>query len=376
LLWLEEDRGLHAWQPAATTPKPIYDNEEVIRTTLQVSPRHWHPGDDGTMLLLMTHSVVAFRLRDGGAAPLGRLDAFFGGDVWRALWRRERDHWLVEGLPSREMLVRRGDMGRLCCAPDGRGHFFAASAAGEGQIFNLATLQLTPIRDCPHMPNIAAGDAEGGCWFSDRQGDIYFSDITGRCRRVAAVELPEPRGAQLHNCGQYLVWTGFTSQWFPETGVELARTLVFFQKSLSPEPKLDRLGVQVLHPREGICVALCYDAVRDRLVTVWTVEGRGEYRLRLGSIGEFVAWSITERDLPSLDPLRCHQAVLSTDGKWLGVLCGGGELAYVNVETGGITASLAGSVPFIAVETAPGEAKFWLVEAHGRVYRCELRQSL
>src|SRR5207244_3883608 len=117
--------------------------------------------------------------------------------------------WLLEKQRPHEMLLGRGVMGRLYCAADGNGQFFSASGYGPGLVFDLSTFGSTPLRGCPLGINVAVGEDSGGCWFTDRTGDIYFADAMGQCSCAAKIGLPDVHGSHLENCGDYLVWTGY-----------------------------------------------------------------------------------------------------------------------------------------------------------------------
>jgi hypothetical protein len=371
LLWLSE-RGCCAWAPSEAGPTAVQDRQEIFPTGAR--PRQWFCRTDGTVLLLTSHSIVAFCIADGSAGPTSRIQDFFGGPLWRAVRKHEKDHWLVESRPLREVLLGRGVLGGLYCAPDGDGHFFAATTQGLGMVFDPATQKQTLVQNLPYALNTAAGDPQCGCWFTDRVGDIYFADVDGRCQLVAKIELRDVTGAKLQSCGEYLVWSGYSSHRFAGRGLDTARSLAFFRRVSTPAPGLERLGEQHLHPSEGICVAICFDRASNQLVTLWTVEGgRNSYRLRLGGLEDFVSWRIKERDITGLRRARLVQADIAACGRWLGVLDSAGQFSCVRTEDAHVVATLAGSKPFTALATGADRAEFWLVENHERVHRCVLR---
>jgi len=374
LLWVAENRGFFAWRPEEASPLLVQDNQEVFPDDLHVIPRRWFCRHDGTMLLVTTHSVVAFRLLQGGAVAEGRLEELFGGPAWRAVCKRANDQWLIESQPLREVLLGRSVMGRLYCAPDGKGQFFAASSYGPGLVFDLATLQSTPLRGCPPGLNVAVGEPEGGCWLTDRAGDIYFANTEGQCQCMAKTELPDVTGAQLVNGEDHLVWAGYSTKFFPETGADAARTFIFFRKHRGTGLRLERLGAQLRHPREGLCVAICYDSTARRFVMVWAKlqEGVQSYSLRIGSADDLANWGFRETEIVGLGPSTLVQSDLSADAQFLGVVNRAGEFSCLNVADGRVVATLAGSAPFTAVAAGPAGPEFWLVEARSRVYRCSL----
>lgn len=375
LLWLTNTGDFFAWRLGETSPLPVQDNQEVFSKHLHVIPGRWFSRSDGTVLLVTTHSAVAFRLLEGTTTAEERLDDLFGGPVWRIVRRREKEkeQWLTEGQPSREVLLGRGVQGRLYCAPDGKGQFFAASGYGPGLVHDLATLHAVPMQGCPFRVNMVAGDSDGGCWLVDGAGDIFFVDARGICRRVAAINLPNVSGAQIRACGDHLVWSGYSTQVYSDTGIEAARTMIFFRRdSYCFPPKLDRIGERFLPTREGICQSICYDKTTGKLVTVWTVEGEDRHCLRLGSVEDFAAWHIEERNLADIGPKTLRQAVLSPDGHWLGILNVAGEFSCVRVNDGRTVATLAASIPFTMVAPGASDAEFWVVTAQIHVYRSAL----
>lgn len=374
LLWVGESSGFSAWRPEEASPQPVQDNQEVFPSHLHVLPRQWFSRPDGSILLGTTLSLVTFNVLQGGAVTEGRLEEIFGGPVWRAVRKQGKDQWLLEKQPLREVLLGRGFMGRLYCAPDGRGLFFAASGYGPGLVFDLATLQSAPLQGCPLGINVAVGEDDGGCWFTDRTGDIYFADATGQCRCAAKIGLPDVSGSLLENCGDYIVWAGYSGKYFPETGVEPAGTFVFFSKVQKNHSMLERLGEQFWHQREGFCVAICYDHAAKRLVTLWAMaaEGAGTYKLRVGSVEEFTHRQFQEIKVCGLGPFRFVRANLSENGLLLGVLNMAGEISCLSVADGRVLATLAGSTPFTAFVPGADGSEFWLVEARTRVYRCVL----
>lgn len=378
LLWVGESSGFSAWRPEEASQQPVQDNQEIFPSHLHVLPCQWFSRPDGSILLGTTHSVVTFNVLQGGAVTEGRLEDIFGGPVWRAVRKRGKDQWLLEKQPLREVLLGREVMGRLYCAPDGRGLFFAASGYGPGLVFDLATLRSAPLQGCPLGINIAVGENDGGgCWFTDRTGDIYFADATAQCRCAAKFGLPDIYSSLIVNCGNYLVWAGYSSEYFrkyfPETGDDQARTFVFFSKVQKNLPVLERLGEQFWHPREGRCVAICYDQAAKRLVTLWAKAAEGEpYKLRIGSVKEFAHRQFEEIDVCGLGPVRFVQANLSANGRLLGVVNMAGEISCLSVADGRVLATLAGSAPFTSVAPGADGSEFWLVEARTRVYKCAL----
>ncbi|MCX5893307.1 MAG: DUF4062 domain-containing protein [Deltaproteobacteria bacterium] len=376
LLWLAPENKFHAWHPGDGSTSLVHDNQKVFPGLLYVMPRSWLRRNDGSMLVGTTHGVVAFTLHEGERAAEGRFESFLGGPVWRIVVKRETDQWLLESQPRRQMLIARGIQGHLYCAPDGTGHFFAASGYGPGFMFDLTTLQTTPIQGCPPGLNAAVGDPDGGCWLTDRAGDIYFVNVRGVCQLIERIGLSDVRGAQLKICGSYLVWHGYSTEFFPETGAEGARTFVFFRKHQGMRPQLEHLGKQFRHPREGQCIALCADK-RQQLVTLWEKEsGGGSYLLRVGPVTGFIDWHFQEDLVTGLGDIGFLQAELSADAKLLGIVTRAGEFYCVNIADGRVLASLAGSAPFTAVAPGASGPEFWLVEAGSRVYRGSLmRQS-
>lgn len=374
LLWLTESSGFSAWNRSAVSPLPVQDNQEVFPSHLHIIPRQWLLQPDGSLLLGTTHSLVNFRLLDGGAATDGRLQDIFGGPVWRAVLKRGKDQWLLEKQSLRETLLGRGVMGRLFCALDGKGRFFAASGYGPGLAFDLSTLQSTPLQGCPVGINVAVGEDSGGCWFTDRAGDIYFVDELGQCHCAAKSELTDVHGSRLQNCGNHLVWEGYSGTFFQESGVEPARTFIFFNKTQGNPPELERLGEQFRHPREGLCVSVCYDKGSEKLVTLWVKEtgGLSSYSLRIGPVRDFARWQFQEIEVSGLGEFRFLQADLSANGRFLGVVNMSGEISCLSVAEGRVFATLAGSAPFTAVAAGADGSEFWLVEASSNIYRCSL----
>lgn len=375
LLWLTPQHKFHAWQPGDVSPSVVQDNQEVFPSLLYVIPRCWLRRNDGAMLVGTTHGVVAFKLGAGENLEDGRFMSFFGGPAWRVVIKREMDQWLLESQPLRRVLLGRGVKGRIYGTLDGQGHFFAASGYGPGLLVDLSSLQSIPLKGCPPGLNVAVGDPYGGCWLTDRAGDIYFVNTAGNCQCAARIDLPDVRGAQLQNCGDFLVWYGYSAKFFPETGSDAARTFVFFRKHRGPAPWLERLGQQFQPPSEGQCVALCADK-RQHLVSLWEKEsGGGRYLLRTGPVTGFINWHFQEERVIGLGPIGFLQAELSADGQLLGMVTRAGEFFCVKVADGRVLASLAGSAPFTAVAPGASGAEFWLVEAGSRVYRCSLRTS-
>jgi len=238
----------------------------------------------------------------------------------------------------------------------------------------LSTLQSTPLQSCPPGINLAVGEDSGGSWFTDRAGNIYYADATGQFHCTAKIGLNDIHGSYLENCGDYLVWIGYSSKFYPETGVEPARTFIFFKKSSGNPPLLKRVGEEFRHPREGLCVAVCFDQVADRLVTLWlkTMDGIDSYSLKVGPMKEFIRWQFQEINVNGFGGYRFVQADLSANGQFLGVVNMPGEISCLSVADGRVVATLAGSAPFTSVSPGADGSDFWLLEARTRVYKCAL----
>ncbi len=375
IVWLKEYPGFHSWRPGEAKVSAVVDNEKIFPASLLIIPKQWLREVDGTILLLTTHSVVRFNLSDGGAVTeAGRVEVLFGGPVWRAVRKQGNDQWLMEGPPPREVLLGRGVMGRLYCAPDGKGRFFAASGYGPGQVFDLATLDSVPLQGCPPGVNLADGDPDGGCWLTDREGDIYFVDPNGRCSLKAKIGLDQVTGPRIHLCGEYLVWYGYSARWYPDTGAESSRSFVFFRRRLKPAPSAERAGERFFAVREGLCSALTSDSVQNRLVMLWTVEGTSDHLIRVASVEEFIEGRYQDLKLSGEGSLGFVQMAISPDGHWLGIVNQHGDLIYVSMADGRAVATLSGSSPFTWIAAGGSGSEFWLVEAREHVYRCTLSE--
>ena len=371
LMWRGQTSGFMVWCPSDAAPRRVQDDQEVFRADLLVIPRRWILQPDGSMLLGTTHNLVVFRLLTGGATADGGLEQILGGAAWRAVVKRDDGPWLLERKAKRETSLGLGKLGRLACAVDGKGRFFALTGSGPGLAMNPWTFQSTPLRDCPPGVSVAVGEDGGGCWFTDRRGDIYFADTTGRCIHAASVDLNQVSGSQIENCGSHLLWTGYSSKVFPEIDFEeSARTFVFFHKARGSPPTLERMAEQFRNPREESCISLCYDRASERLVTLWGNHAR--YYLRIGRIEEFAQWRFREIDVPGLEGFGFEQANLSANGAFLAVINARGEVSYVSIADGHVVATLAGSVRFTAIVSGAGDSQCWLVEAGTSIYSCEL----
>ncbi len=372
LVWLAEKKGLRAWHPGAAALVPVQD-EEVFRGRLRVVPSRWITRPGASTLLVTSHSVLAYQLDQAGSAVSGRIDGLRGGPVWRAISRRADDWWLAEASPSRQILLQRNVRGRLYYDLDGRGRLYAASGNGPGVVLDVTTAEAAPLNGCPMQLNSAAGEPEGGCWFSDRGGGIHFADAQGRWSQAVNVGLRDVSGARLVDCGKVLLWWGLSSRIFG-TGPEPATTFVFFRKTGTRQAELERIGMRALHPTEGTCAALWHIEAGDRLVALWAAPGAGTepWRLRIGSTDDWISGRFQETRIAGLEAFRLEQGALSADQGFLGLLSHTGEMFCVRLADSQVVAALAGSVPFSAVTPGPASSAFWLAEGQTRVYRCSL----
>jgi len=370
--WLGEDGTVYAWVPGHAVPVSIHDNEEIFPKHLLISPYRWLSRLDGSMLVSTTHSIVTFMLRDEGHVLNGRVEALLGGATWRAVCKHDQLQWLCERQRPHVVPLGREVMGRLYCAADGTGHFYAASGYGPGFVHTLATLHTIPILNCPSGVNDAIGEEGGGCWLIDRIGDIYFVETTGQCRCAARIGLDDMHGAHLVNCSDILLWVGYSTCFFQESGAVPARTFIFFLKTSGSIPSLKRLGQQLRHPTDGICLCEAYDTHADRVITLWVKQNDGDeiYLLRTGTINEFLSWQLRETVVNGLGPSTFVQGACSANSQFIGVINRAGDMACVSVEQGQVLATLASSQPFTAIASGAEGAAFWLLEARERVYGC------
>jgi hypothetical protein len=377
MLWMTTSGGLCAWRPEDSALVPVLDDQRALISQPYAVPRQWHMLGDDSMLLGTTHSAVAVTIMQGGAAKDGGLCGLFGGSTWRVVRRREEDMWLSEKGRSHEMLLQRAVTGAFHCAPDGKGHFFTARGNGPGLLVDVARVHSTALQGCPHGIDLAVGDDAGGCWFADRSGEIYFASTTGQCNCAGRIPLSDVHSSHLENCGDHLVWAGHSRKSFRETGAEPARTFVFFSKEQGNPVKLDLLEEQSRNPKEGSCLAVHYDRVSKKLVTLWvkSTDGQDSYSLRVGPVKEFARWQFKEIDIVGLGEIAYVGSGLSANGRFLGIVNTAGEMCCLSVTTGNLVATLASGAPFTAV--APGAAgpEFWLGGAHASVYRCALAEG-
>jgi hypothetical protein len=372
LLWMDEKNGFRAWNPNETTLVRGEDNQEIFPQYLHVIPHEWFSLPDGSCLLRTTHGIVSFALMDGGTFTDSRLESLFGGRLWRAVRKRGNDQWLLEKHAYREVLLGREVQGRLYCALDGKENFFAPSGYGPGLVIDLTTHLAIPLQGCPSGLNVAVGDENGGCWLIDRGGDIFYADTAGQCHPAAKIGLRDVHGSQLKNCDEYLIWIGYSSNFFPETGPEPARTFVFFRKTQGSPRILERIGEQLRHPKEGLCLSVCFDQTTGQMVMLWAepMNGVTTYNLRIGPVKEFVNWQFKEIPVTGLGLATFVDASLSANGRFLGVVNLAGEISCLSIEDGRVLATLVGSVPFTAVAHGAEGSEFWLVEAQTKVYKC------
>ena len=374
LLWLSDTGKFNAWSPGDDTPTNVQNNQEIFPLHLHIVPNNWLLLPDNSILLDTTHSIITFRILGGGIEIDSRLEEIFGGPVWRTVCKRGKDQWLIEKNPLREVLLGKEISGRLYCALDGMGWFYALSGYGPGLAIELSSMRTKTLQKCPYGLNVAVGEDEGGCWFTDRAGDIYYIDALGYSHCIVKIELDDVHGAILENCGDYLVWIGYSSKFFPDSGAEPARTLIFYRKHIANIPILERVGAQYKHPREGLCIAFCHDRVAKKLVTLWVIEKEGieNYKLRVGSVEEFAQWKFQELNVLGLGQIKFVQANLSADSRFLGVLNMAGEISCVSITDGKVITSLSGSYPFTALVDGCEGSEFWLVENHSIIYKCKL----
>lgn len=376
LMWLGEKNGFSTWNMDSDSPVSIQDNEEIFPSNLHVVPRQWVCQAEDCMLLGASHRFIAFRILSGESAFNGRLEEVFGGSTWHARIKHDRDHWLASKQPFRQILLQREVMGRLYCAEDGKRQFFTVDSFGNGSRFDLRTLQSKPIKT--NMVglniNVSEGEEEGGCWSSDRNGEIHFVDPDGRVSRITRVDLQDMHGSYLKSCGKYLVWIGYSGKFFPETGLEPARTFIVYKKKMGDPPSLEKIGEQFLHPREGQCASFRYDEPHAKVISLWTksVAGTDFYYLKVGTIDELLAWQLEEIGINGFGSYRHIQSALSRNGAYLGVVNSGGEIKIIAVENGNVAATLAVSAPFTAIVTAEKSAEFWAVAAYSRIFKCIL----
>lgn len=376
LIWMGEKNDFCTWNMESDSPVLIQDNEEIFPSNLHVVPHQWFCQAEDSILLGASHRFISFRILSGENARNGRLEEVFGGSAWHARIKHDRDHWLASQQPFRQILLQQEVMGRLYCAEDGKGQFFTVDSFGNGSRFDLQTLQPEPIKTnvVGFNVNISEGEEEGGCWYSDRDGEIHFVDSDGRVSRVTRVDLQDIHGSYLKSCGKYLVWIGYSGKFFPETGLEPARTFIVYKKKMGNPPSLEKIGEQFLHPREGQCVSFCYDESHAKVVSLWTksVAGADIYYLKVGTIAELLAWQLEEIEINGFGLFRHIQSALSRNGAYLGVVNSGGELKIIAVGHGDVAATLAVSAPFTAIATGEKGTEFWAIEAYSKIFKCVL----
>jgi len=371
VIWMDRRRDFFAWCISEILPLPIQENHEILPDTLFSLPQEWHIQPDGSVLLRMTHGMFSFKLKENGNTRVDRVEELFGGSIWRAVIKRGDDRWLFEKQPLREVLLERDVRGRLYCAPDSKGCFFIVNSSGLGAVIDLVSLRSMTMQGCQPGLNTAIGEETGGCWFLNRVGNIFYSDATGECRCVATIDLPGVSGSHLYNCGDHIIWEGYSSKYYSTTGSEPARTFVFFKKSEGNPPIINQIGEQIRHPSEGQCLAVCYDQANRRIVTLWGEKNNGidTYLLRIASVTEFTRWRFQEIDITGIGPFEINQTALSADGRFLGLLNRAGEMICVSITDGQVLATLSTSSPFTAVVSGARGSEFWLTEDRTRIYQ-------
>jgi hypothetical protein len=371
LFWLKElpdFARLHGWRPGEGEARLVDGGQKVFPAGLHVIPRTWGGDSEGGTLVLTTHSIVRLHVVEGGSLRAGRLDLLFGGPTWLAVRKEDSAQWLWDSH-GREVCLGMDVPGRLYCAPDGRGFFYTVRVDRPGLVWDLASLQTAPLSYRPMMLNMAAGDPELGCWFSDRKGGIYYAGDDRELRLAATVE--EGVGGTLEACGKYLLWRGTIPHYYPDMGVEQTRAFVFFRRRPGTDSPLERIGERLFAVQEGLCITLDYDRTRGRLVLLWQPEGKYPV-LRTATVEEFLTDRFVERKLQNVGLLGNSRIALSPDGRALGIINSGRELVCVSIDTGELVATLAGSLPFTHIAPGGEGTSFWLVQAQDTVYGCTL----
>jgi hypothetical protein len=375
LLWLDATGALTTYQPSDGTNETVQVSSYLLAGTATI-PHEWTSRPDGSVLAATSRGLVSFRIGLGQAKPDAGITMLFGGSKWRAIdWQKPRDWRLVEGNPARYVALEHDMTGRLYCGIDGQDRLYAANGLGSDMVLDLDTLDRVPMRDCPPRLSSVAGNAAGGCWYVDRDGNIFFVDQAGLCRREAPAGLSDVSGPGLLDCGEWLVWVGISGAHFRETGGAHATTFQFFRKRIhSGEVTLELVARQTRHPREGQSIGAWFDGAAQELVTLWIGAGRDEqtYRLSVGSIEDAQVWDMSETPVLGLATRGVVEGCLSANGRFLGLTTAEGELSCISVADGKVASTLAASMPFTSVAPGPDGPEFWLVESRARTYRCSL----
>jgi hypothetical protein len=365
-------RGFWAWQPGAAAQQRVRDHDVVLPEGTQSIPQEWAVRGNGEMLLVSSHSVSRFRLEDGGASRASRLERLFGGSNWLAIRSRDKTQLLWQRSPLRETELTQ-TASRIYGAPDGRGFLYALEVEGRGRIWNLDNLTSASAAAVPVGLNVSVGDPVAGCWFADRDANIFYADREGVCTNIATVGVESPRGGVLHVCEDYLVWRGYAPRFYETEGTDHARVFVLFRRSISPKPSLERLGEQWFPVREGHCVTFDFAARSGQLVCIWHREG-APLSLRTARIEEFFAGHYDDHDLelPPAAQLGLGQAALCPDESHLGIVTAAGEFVCVDSRNGQLVAALGASAPFTHIASGDGPRSFWLGGSRDQIFGCML----
>ena len=76
-MWLTEDAGFKAWRPGSIRVVSVQD-EEIFRGRLRAVPAQWIVRPESGMLLVTSHSVVAYRLEHAGSEASFQIDGLLG----------------------------------------------------------------------------------------------------------------------------------------------------------------------------------------------------------------------------------------------------------------------------------------------------------
>ena len=374
VLWLDVD-GRLTCQPDDGARETASLSSYLLPDSWTI-PYEWTSRPDGSVLAVTSRGLVSFRIGHGPTKAGGGIIMLFGGPKWRAIdWQEPRDWRLIEGSPARNVALERCVSGMFRCGLDGQDRFYAANGLGTNMVLDLNTLDRVPMRDCPPRLCSAVGDSAGGCWYADRDGDIFFVDQAGSCRRAAPVGLSDVSGPGLLDCGEWLVWVGTSGAYFQDTSTIHATTFQFFRKrNRSGEATLELVARQTRHPREGQSIGAWYDSATQRLVILWVGVRREDqaYRLSMGSIEDAQVWDMSEMPVLGLATKGVVKGCLSANGRFLGLITAEGELSCISVADGKVVATLAASMPFTSVAPGRNGPEFWLVESRSRTYKCSL----
>lgn len=326
-------------------------------------------------------SCVRFTIGRQSSAGHFPIRTVFGANQpkgYYALQNRDNSLWLINGVSQKEIqLLQKTEslfLDQYVFGIDGRGHLLGGKYAKLGVYFEPGWNQTFTFINLPQDVTSILGHPQVGFWLANQEGEIFFFNHKGQCRKVADPPQLSVLGLYQLFIGQEVVIWIATCLYSPElTGQEMRYVLEFYH--YDEIGNLKHIGRRFLPSGDGLFEALVYDFKRNRLLVFLQNDREFTQVVRYGTVDDFIGHTDTLQALHGIGD-QIIAVKMSPDSDQIYLLEKGGMVLCICAKTFVLQAVFCGNRPVTKLsQFSLGEKTTVLVVNDTDIMLCEFEKG-